>query len=137
MRRREDTMAERWTAAASRGVERIGADRPMRVNVRRLGAIPAAAAEAAGRRLVFALDRFSRRVRSLYVRLSDVNGPRGGSDKRCTIVIRLDGSRRLIVVDDVDADVMTAIGRGADRAAQAVTRALDAAAWRQLPAAWR
>lgn len=39
--------------------------------------------EHARRRLGFALDRFAERIRNVSLRFEDINGPRGGLDKRC------------------------------------------------------
>ncbi len=39
----------------------------------------------ARRRAGFALDRFAERIRNVSLRFEDVNGPRGGVDKRCTV----------------------------------------------------
>ena len=63
----------------------------MRFIIRTRGILPPDAAHVAQQRLRFALGRFADRVRSLTVRLSDINGPRGGRDKRCTIAVRLAG----------------------------------------------
>ena len=41
------------------------------------------------RRLRFALTRFSGRIGRVNVFLTDQNGPRGGIDKTCRIVVRL------------------------------------------------
>ena len=41
------------------------------------------------RRLGFALDRAHHDLNTITVRLSDINGPRGGADKRCQIQIPL------------------------------------------------
>lgn len=83
------------------------------------------------RRLDFAFGRFAGRVRSLTVRLKDLNGPRGGIDKACQIAIHLDWPRRTIVVEDVDAEPEAAIGRATQRASRAVARAVDASSgWR-------
>ena len=83
------------------------------------------------RRLDFTLARGARRVRSVGVRLSDLNGPRGGVDKRCLIEIRLDGLP-VVVVEDTQADLYTAIDRAATRAGRTVMRRLaqDSARWR-------
>ena len=35
----------------------------------------------------FATRRFSERIRSVIVRVRDLNGPRGGVDKECSIVV--------------------------------------------------
>ena len=97
----------------------------MRFTIRTSHGIPAAAARVARQRLLFALGRFAGRVRSLTVRLSDVNGPRGGRDKRCAIALRLAGSKRLIIVEDLDVELAAAIARAADRTARAVARAVQ------------
>jgi len=90
-----------------------------------------AAIDLLHRRLDFAFGRFAGRVRSLTVRLKDLNGPRGGVDKSCQIAVRLDRPRRTIVVEDVDAEPEAAIVRAAQRASRAVARAVDAAGdWR-------
>jgi len=80
-------------------------------------------------RFEFALRRFGHRVRSLVVRVTDVNGPRGGIDKRCQVTVQLQGPSRTVVIDDVDTDAAIAIGRAADRTARSVARAIEAASW--------
>lgn len=97
----------------------------MRIIVRSTDGVTPAAAGLARRRLEFALGRFGSRVHSLTVRLTDLNGPRGGVDKKCLIAIRLRSPRRAIVIEDVDADATMAISRAADRAARAVARAVQ------------
>lgn len=106
----------------------------MRFIIRTNGVIAEGAVEVARQRLLFALGRFASRVRSLTVRLSDVNGPRGGRDKRCAIAVRLTGSKRLIVVEDLDAELLAAIARAADRTARSVARAVQMdTQWRRVP----
>ena len=89
----------------------------MRLTIRTSGAISHGAARVAQQRLLFALGRFASRVRSVTVRLCDVNGPRGGRDKRCAIAVRLATSKRLIVVEDLDVELTAAIARRASRCA--------------------
>ncbi len=77
-------------------------------------------------RLGFALDRFRDRVRWVEARVSDVNGPKGGADKRCTLEAGLDG------VPDVRVEVMGedaagVIDQAADRLARRVARVVDRA----------
>jgi putative sigma-54 modulation protein len=66
------------------------------------------------RRLQFALDWARLHVRKVSVRLSDLNGPRGGEDKRCHIHIELPGSSG-VLIEDTKADLYIAIDHAADR----------------------
>ena len=97
----------------------------MRILIRMPAGLSPSLAPLARRRLEFALGRFSARVRSLTVRLADLNGPRGGVDKHCLVAIRLTSPRRLIVIEDTDAEAVVAIGRAADRGARVVARAVQ------------
>ena len=72
-------------------------------------------------RLATALGWAREHMRKLVVWLSDINGPRGGVDKRCKIQVQLAGGRE-IIIDDVEADLYAAIDRAADRADRAVVR---------------
>lgn len=55
------------------------------------------------RRLKFALDRHESRLSEVSGAVSDLNGPRGGSDKRCHIQVRLqDGTSLSIEVRGED-----------------------------------
>jgi ribosome-associated translation inhibitor RaiA len=74
-------------------------------------------------RLWFTLSRITQRVRRVLVTLSDLNGPRGGIDKRCLIEVRLN-ARRKIIIEDVQPDLYTAIDRATGRAARTVMRRL-------------
>lgn len=76
------------------------------------------------RRLGYALGRFGERTRAVWAQLSDLNGPRGGIDKRCRLQVRL---RRtgLVTVDEHDSDIRAAVDRAADRLGRTVTRAIE------------
>ena len=74
------------------------------------------------RRLAFALSTCNRHVRRILVRLSDINGPRGGSDKRCQLEVMLPGQS--VVIEDTEADLYVAINRAAARAGRTVMRQL-------------
>ncbi|TNG02431.1 MAG: HPF/RaiA family ribosome-associated protein [Gammaproteobacteria bacterium] len=65
-------------------------------------------------RLGFTLAHGDNRIRSVAVKLSDLNGPRGGVDKRCLIEARINGLPP-VVVQDIQSDMYTAIDRAADR----------------------
>ena len=75
-------------------------------------------------RLRFALTWADNRVQRIVVRLSDINGPRGGDDKRCHLLVVLSGLPD-VVVEDIEADLYFAIDRAADRAGRTVMRKLD------------
>ena len=76
------------------------------------------------RRLEFALDRAHHDINSVTVRLSDINGPRGGFDKRCQIQIPLPHHRG-VVIEETDSDLYVAIDRAASRAGNTLGRQLS------------
>ena len=78
------------------------------------------------RRLYFALGRFGPAIDHLSVRVGDVNGPRGGVDKHCQIVVKLRASgSNPIAIDDNDESLHAAIARATARVGRTVARALD------------
>lgn len=97
----------------------------MRLNIHGRGlAIDEAVRERVERRLGFALGRFGDRVGRVDVHLSDVNGPRGGEDKRCRVVAEVPGHGPVVVTDD-GSDLDALIDRATDRIGRAVRRRLD------------
>jgi hypothetical protein len=76
------------------------------------------------RRLLYALGRFGHRVRRAMVRVEDLNGPRGGLDKRCHIEAQLAG-RGSLVVDVRDVELEPAIARAAGRIRRRVSDELS------------
>ncbi len=76
------------------------------------------------RRLDFALSPRYEQIQQIQVRLSDVNGPRGGKDKCCQLHIVLPRLQD-VVVDDTEVDMYVAINRAIDRAGRSVTRRLS------------
>ena len=60
-------------------------------------------------------------VSRIVVRLSDINGPRGGADKRCAIEVRLHGAR-VIALCELDADLYRAIDHAVERARRIFSR---------------
>ena len=75
------------------------------------------------RRLGFALGRFAHRIERVVVRLVDINGPKGGVDKRCRIVVQLTQARS-VIVEAIDSDAYAAISQAAIRADETVARAI-------------
>ena len=80
--------------------------------------------ETISRRLGSALSRFAERIRSTEVQVADVNGPRGGMDKRCTIAVRMTGAGT-VVVKDKHADPHVAVARAFERVGRAVAQLLE------------
>jgi ribosome-associated translation inhibitor RaiA len=79
--------------------------------------------EFAERRLWFALGRFARRIDRVVVRLSDINGPRGGVDKKCVITAML-LPRGVVRVEGLGDDPYALIADAARRARRSVRRDL-------------
>ena len=77
----------------------------------------------AERRLRFALTCCDDHIQRVVVRLSDINGPRGGADKRCHLQVVLAGLPD-VVIEDTEADLYVAIDRATDRAGRTVGRRL-------------
>jgi ribosomal subunit interface protein len=75
-------------------------------------------------RLYFALSRFSPKIARVSVRVEDINGPRGGVDKQCKIVVKLDRLGELSV-EATDAEVYAAVDSAADRVGRTVRRELE------------
>lgn len=76
------------------------------------------------RRLAFALDWARFQVIKVSVRLSDLNGPRGGEDKRCQIQLTVPGKTG-VVIQDTDASLYVAIDRATSRAGRILARRLQ------------
>jgi putative sigma-54 modulation protein len=69
------------------------------------------------------LDRLRGRLRQVLVFVEDVNGPRGGVDKHCRLVLAVTDGHSL-VVESVAADVASAIVDATHRAKQSLARRL-------------
>jgi ribosomal subunit interface protein len=77
----------------------------------------------AERRLRIALTCCDDHIQRVVMRLSDINGPRGGADKRCHLQVALTGLPD-VVIEDTEADLYVAIDRATDRARRTVGRRL-------------
>jgi len=73
------------------------------------------------RRMSFTLACCESHIKRIVVRLSDINGPRGGVDKCCqlqAVLVNLPD----VVVKDIEADMYVAIDRATSRAGRTVMR---------------
>lgn len=76
------------------------------------------------RRVGFSLSARHSQIKCVVVRLSDTNGPRGGSDKCCRIQVVVPGQAD-VVVQDTESDLYAAIDRATDRVSRTVARRLE------------
>ena len=78
----------------------------------------------AERRLRSALSCCDEHIKRVAMRLSDINGPRGGVDKRCHLQVVLAGMPE-VVIEDIETDLYIAIDRATNRAGRTVVRKID------------
>lgn len=95
----------------------------MQVTVRSNVALSDALDVHIANKLGLALNRFRERIGAVTVRFIDVNGPRGGVDKRCRMMVEIPG-HKAVVVEAIDADAYVAITRAASRLDEQVSRAI-------------
>ena len=77
--------------------------------------------ELAERRVKFVMRRLTWLVPRAKVQLSDINGPRGGLDKRCQVELKTD-SAGTVVITSIARDWRSALDSALTRAARALVR---------------
>jgi putative sigma-54 modulation protein len=80
--------------------------------------------ESITQRLQLALGRCGTRVVRATVFLADLNGPRGGVDKHCRVLLRLRSGTQ-VTLQATEADVHTAVAQAADRAGLSLKRQVE------------
>ncbi len=80
--------------------------------------------EHINRKLRFALARVRSHIKSVSVRLGDINGPRGGKDKRCLLTVSISNTQELVIYD-VQVDMYHAIDNALSRLSRVVVRKID------------
>jgi putative sigma-54 modulation protein len=81
-------------------------------------------AELVSQRVNERLGRFASQLTSVLVRISDINGPKGGVDKRCQVTVQ--GPRfGVATFENLSADVPSAIEAAFDRLAHVVRRIFE------------
>ena len=78
------------------------------------------------RRAQLQFGRFNGAIRLVVVRIGDVNGPKGGADKRCQVTISGPALGTISVVD-LSADAYSAVDLVLERAARAAGRNIEQA----------
>jgi ribosome-associated translation inhibitor RaiA len=76
------------------------------------------------RRIRFAFDRFNDKIRHVDVVVDDENGPRGGSDKRCTVHVKMDRWED-VFTSALAEDPVKAASLSADRAVRRIVKIKD------------
>ena len=88
----------------------------MRIQVFDLNVPTSAALHSyAQRRFHSALARIRQRIGLVVVRIADINGPRGGPDKRCTVQVQVVRGNA-VTIRETDQCLYRAIDRAAGRA---------------------
>ena len=85
------------------------------------------------RRLRFALSRFAVRIEKIVVFLEDHDGPKGGIDKVCRVLVKVRGCGVVMAVV-ADTDWVAAVDRAISRVGRSVGRQIERRRTRQ--AAW-
>ena len=80
--------------------------------------------DLAVQRVRFALRRLTAFVPHAKVRFSDVNGPKGGVDKRCLVELTTDKAGT-VVIASLASDWRTALDRSLSRATRLLARSLQ------------
>lgn len=95
----------------------------MRVTLRARAVHDDGLGQLVNRRAMVALGRFGSHLTSVTVRLEDLNGPKGGVDKRCTV--EATGSFGIRVVEARDQTFRTAIDRAFATMQRCLVRAIQ------------
>lgn len=99
----------------------------MTINIRSNGIeVTDALREHVERTLASSLDRFVRRIESVSLFLTDLNGPRGGPTKLCQMTAQFKRGRVVSILHR-DSEIEPAIKRAADRLKFVVSRTFDRA----------
>lgn len=76
------------------------------------------------RRVRLALSRFGTAIRIVTIRLTDINGPKGGVDMRCVVVVKLTPAGE-IVVQGQGKDIFSAFNYCLPRVSRTITRSIE------------
>lgn len=76
-------------------------------------------------RLGLALDHHQANIDQVQVRLSDINGPKGGVDKECHVTAWLRVGHQVINISEQSSDMYASIDTAMDRVKLAVQKQID------------
>lgn len=75
------------------------------------------------RKMRMAIGRFRDHIQWARIKVADVNGPRGGVDKRCVVQLRL-RNRPDVIFAITEVEAQSAVDRAAERVSQVLVRRL-------------
>jgi putative sigma-54 modulation protein len=78
------------------------------------------------RRVETSLDRFTNQLTQVLVQLADINGPKGGRDKRCQLTLR-GPTLGSLNINELSGEVASAIDAACELASRSVARELERA----------
>jgi putative sigma-54 modulation protein len=76
------------------------------------------------RRVRLALSRFATSIQAITIRITDINGPKGGEDTRCIVSVKL-ASAGEVVVQGEGEKVFSVLNHCLSRVERAVSRSLN------------
>lgn len=91
-----------------------------RVNFRKLSA-DSRTLDYIHRRFSFAFGRMQHAMQEASITLSDINGPKGGRDKQCRIMVRSNTLPHIVILEK-QSELKTAIDRAIARASRNLAR---------------
>jgi len=74
--------------------------------------------------LMVSLAKFRGRVRDVTLILDDINGPKGGLDKQCKVIVKLK-RRSPVVIKDRDSNIGNLVRRVVERTAYTIGQKID------------
>ena len=74
------------------------------------------------RRVGMVLGRFGEKLKSIKITLRDLNGPKGGLDKKCQVTLKL--KNKLIVLEGIERDFYTVVDFTLERLSRKVAKEL-------------
>jgi hypothetical protein len=76
------------------------------------------------RQVRLALSRFGTYLQIVKVRITDINGPKGGVDKRCIVSVKLASSGEVVVQGEGE-NIFSALNYSLSRAGRSINRSLE------------
>lgn len=81
--------------------------------------------EQVQRKAEYSLGRFESAIRAVHVTLEDANGPRGGVDQVCRIVVNVENQASPVIAEAIHEQTGGAIELAFGKVAHAMSRSLD------------